>query len=432
MNKIGLIIQREFSTRVRKKTFIVLTILGPILAAAIFLLPAYLATLPDDERVITVLDESYLLNFDEGRDNLKLRYLPPDKFDRESGLAYSKEAGDYAFLHVPISEGGDPDWLARNVRLFREGDASLSVQNYLENRLEKYIQGEKLKASGVDPEIMARTKTNVKLRTVNTEEGTETANAALTKMGVGYVAAFLIYLFVFLYGAQVLRGVIEEKTNRIVEVIIASVKPFELMAGKIFGIGLVALLQFVIWLVFGIVLYAGAVYFLLGDALDPQNLTAGSAASEHTALKVMSTLGTLNFPLLLLSFLFYFLMGYLLYAALFAGLASVVDKESDSGQFTLPVMVPLIAAIIVLFRALDAPDGGLAFWFSMIPFTSPIIMMARIPFGVPAWELMLSMLLMLLSFGAALWAAARVYRTGILMYGKKPKFSELWRWLLYR
>jgi ABC-2 type transport system permease protein len=436
MGNIGLIIQREFKTRVRKKTFIVLTILGPILSAALFVVPAFLATLPGDDKIITVLDEPMLLDFDEGKENLKLRYLNPKDFNEELALKFSKKKKDYGFLHIPLSQTIDPDWLASNVKLYREGDVSIGVQNYIENRLEKYLQDEKLKASGVDPQIVARTKTNVNLRTINTKVGTETTNAAFLKMGIGYVTAFLIYMFVFLYGSQVMRGVIEEKTNRIVEVMVSSVKPIELMLGKILGIALVALLQFSIWVVFGALLYTASISLFLGDALNPENISAmgnNPAFNENSfAFDLFATLSTINFTLILSTFLFYFIFGYLLYASLFAGLASVVDKESDAGQFTLPVSLPLIIAIVVLIRAVDDPDGSLAFWFSIIPLTSPIIMLARIPFGVPTWQLILSMTLLLLSFLGAVWAAAKIYRTGILMYGKKPKFSELFKWLTYK
>jgi ABC-2 type transport system permease protein len=432
MGKIGLIIKREFSTRIRKKTFIVLTLLGPLLFGALLVAPAYLATLPGDVKVITVLDESLLLEMDKGNEELKLRYLPPNQFNRQQALKFSQQQSDYAFLYVPSSSGGDPDWLARNIKLYRAGDVSLSTQSYLEKRLEKYLQREKLKASGVDPQVVARSKTNVSLRTINTESGTETNNATILKMGIGYAAAFLIYFYVFLYGGQVLRGVIEEKTSRIVEVIISSVKPLELMVGKIVGIALLALVQFVFWLVFGALFYFLAITFILGDALDPEKIAAGGQMANNLTLDIFKSLSTLNFPLLIGAFLFYFLAGYLLYASLFAGLASVVDKESDAGQFTLPVTLPLILAIIVLLPAVDNPDGAVAFWFSLLPFTSPVIMLARIPFGVPAWQLLLSMSLLLLSIGLALWAAAKIYRTAILMYGKKPTFTELFKWLRHK
>ena len=437
MKKIGLIIQREFSTRVRKKSFIILTILGPILLAAIMFLPAYLASLPTDERIITVLDESILLDFEKGKDEVRLRYLPPDKFDFESAQAFSEAQGDYAFMHIPLSEGGDPDFVARNTRLMRAGDISISVESYLENTLEKYLQKEKLKAAGVDPEIIARTKTKVDLRVINTDEGLETENAAIIKMAIGYVAAFAIYIFIFLYGAQVMRGVIEEKTSRVIEIMVSSVRPFEMMSGKIIGIGLVALLQFTIWISLGIVFYVATVHLFIDPQIAASNLGAGNAVADglmadNALLGIYSSLQSIDFFGIIASFIFYFIFGYLLYAALFAAVGSAVDKESDSQQFMLPVSAPLILSLIVIIRALDNPDGDIAFWFSMVPLTSPLVMMARLPFGVAPWELILSMVILLISFVLLTWFAAKIYRIGILMYGKKPTFTELLRWARYK
>tara|TARA_R110002050_G_scaffold71466_6_gene153639 strand:+ start:667 stop:1977 length:1311 start_codon:yes stop_codon:yes gene_type:complete len=435
MKKIGLIIKREFSTRVRKKSFIILTLLGPLLMAAVMFLPAYLASLPTEDRVITVLDESLLLDFEKGKDEIKLRYLPPDKFDFASAQAFSEAQGDYAFMHVPLSEAGDPDFVARNVRLLRAGDISVSVENYLENTLEKYLQKEKLKATGVDPEIIARTKTKVNLRVINTDEGLETENATVVKMGLGYLAAFAIYIFIFLYGAQVMRGVIEEKTNRVIEIMVSSVRPFEMMSGKIIGIGLVALLQFTVWIALGSLFYFISVSLFIDPQLAAANLPSSAAnmpIPNDGLLSIYSSLQSIDFFSLIASFMFYFVFGYLLYAALFAAVGSAVDKESDSQQFMLPVSLPLILGLLVILRALDNPDGDIAFWFSMIPLTSPLVMMARLPFGVAPWELILSMLILLISFVLLTWFASKIYRIGILMYGKKPTFTELLRWARYR
>lgn len=435
MKKTWLIIQREFKTRVRKKSFIIMTILGPILSAALFILPAYLATLPEDNRTIMILDEPLLMDFDRGKDNVKFRYLPPDQFDLERAKDFFNKQDDYALLYIPASSLGDPDIIARSVVLFSKGDISIGVENYIENKLESYLQKEKLKAQGVDPGVIAATKSNVKLKTINIEEGEETSSLAPVKMGIGYIAAFLIYLFVFVYGAQVMRGVIEEKTSRIVEVMISSVKPFQLMAGKIFGLAAVALTQFLIWVIFGMGLYFVAIYFILGEQIDAtQVATRGMMTSENDTMifDIINTIDAINFPYIIGCFIFYFMFGYLLYAAMFAAIGSAVDKESDTQQFMFPVSIPLIAGIIVLIRALDNPDGAIAFWFSMVPFTSPIVMMARVPFNVPIWELALSMFVLVVSFVVMTWLAGRIYRTGILMYGKKPTFKELFKWISYR
>ncbi len=432
MSKTWLIIKREFSTRVRKRSFIVMTILGPVLSAALFILPAYLATLPQDYRTILVLDEPGLMNFDKGKDEVAFRYLPPKKYDLEAAKEFFKKEEDYAFLHIPLRAGGDPDFIARNTVLYSKGDVNPGIENYIEDKLEKYIQNEKLKALGVEPEVMARTKTSVNIKSYNLEDGTQTEGLALVKMGIGYVAGFMIYLFVFIYGAQVMRGVIEEKTTRIVEVMISSVKPFQLMLGKILGLAGVALLQFLIWVMFGALFYFLAFTFILEDQLDAANIASGVAAPNNDIIEIFKVIEAINFPYLIACFLFYFLFGYLLYAAMFAAIGSAVDKESDTQQFMFPVSLPLIAAIIVLIRALDDPNGSIATWFSMIPFTSPIVMMARVPFNIPWYELLTSMLILAGSFLIMTWLAARIYRTGILMYGKKPKLKEIIKWIRYK
>jgi len=436
MKNLGLIIRREFVTRVRKPSFIILTFLAPVLMAALLFLPAYLATLPGDEKVISVLDESVLMNFDKGNDELRLRYLNPRDFNFETAKAYSEANEDYAFLHVPLSEGGDPDFVARNIRLFRDGDVSLSVEGFLEGSLEKYIQKEKLKTEGVDPEILARTKTKVNLRVINTEAGLETENATLIKMGIGYVASFAIYMFIFIYGSQVMRGVIEEKTNRIMELMVSSVKPFELMMGKIIGIGALALLQFLVWIILGSIIFSvfGAVF--IDPAMSSGNMAAGTeqfdALKDTPVFEIYRSFQTVPFTNVILSFIFYFLGGYLLYGALFAAIGSAVDKEADSQQFMLPLTIPLILSLLVIIRALDNPDGAIAFWMSQIPLTSPLVMMARIPFEVPLWEQLLSMGILAVTFVFCVWLAAKIYRVGILMYGKKPTFKELYRWTRYK
>lgn len=436
MSKLGLIIKREFVTRVRKPSFIVLTLLAPVLMAVLLFLPAYLATLPGDEKTITVLDESILMDLREkGNDEIKLRYLDPKEFNFEQAKAISESNDDYAFLHVPLSQGGDPDFVARNIRVFREGDLSIGVEQYLERNLEKYLQKEKLKFEGVDPEILARTRSQVNLRVINTEAGIEAENSTVIKMGIGYVAAFTIYLFIFIYGSQVMRGVIEEKTNRIMELMISSIKPFELMMGKIIGIGALALLQFVIWIGLGVVIFM----VFSSVFIDPSLASPSAGGTEQfaaiqdsTSFEIYRSLQTVNWWELLFSFLFYFLSGYLLYGALFAAIGSAVDKEADSQQFIFPITIPLIVSLLVIIRALDNPDGTIATWMSMIPLTSPLVMMARIPFGVPGWQLALSMVLMVLCFIFFVWLAAKIYRIGVLMYGKKPTFKELYRWTRFK
>ena len=270
-------------------------------------------------------------------------------------------------------------------------------------------------------------------------------------MIIGYLSGFLIYLFIFMFGAQVMRGVIEEKTSRIIEVIISSVKPFQLMMGKIIGIAFVGLTQFLLWVILTIMIVTGvksAVFpekdasqikaqtELISTAGSMQNIQGIDAVDAEQSMSeienIFGSIENINFGIILGSFLFFFIGGYLLYAALFAAIGSAVDSEADTQQFMLPITIPLILSIIVMMNAIQTPDSPIAFWFSIIPFTSPVIMMVRIPFGVPYWQLFLSMGLLIITFIGATWVAAKIYRTGILMYGKKTTYKELWKWLRYK
>jgi ABC-2 type transport system permease protein len=302
----------------------------------------------------------------------------------------------------------------------------------MEDQLEQKAYEQKLRLEGVDPEVVKRAETNARLSSVLIgEEGEEENSAREFKMIRGLFAGYLIYIFVFLYATQIMRGVIEEKTSRIVEVIISSVKPMQLMLGKIIGIAGVGFLQFVIWVGLTAALYVGLSATLLADALNPETLAQMQAQPEAggMAAEAISALQSINYPLVLTSFLFYFIGGYLLYGALFAAVGSAVDAESDTQQFMLPLTLPLILALLVSMRIMESPDSPLAFWFSIIPFTSPVVMMVRIPFGVPMWELGLSMVLLVVGFLGTTWLASRIYRIGILSYGKKASFKDLWKWL---
>jgi ABC-2 type transport system permease protein len=436
MNKSWLIIQREFLTRVRKKSFLILTIVGPLLLGGLMVAPALLASLPDEDRTIMVLDQPNLLRFDKGSDKYELKYLNPKEFDLEKAKKFFMEKEDYALLYIPSGSGHDPDFFSKNMMLFGKKDIAMSVESWLSSKLKTLIENEKLKIAGVDPEIIAQNKTAVALRTINLSDEKESVSFTPIKMAIGYISGIFIYFFIFFYAGQVLRGVIEEKTNRIVEVIISSVRPFQLMFGKIVGIGLVGLVQFVIWVVLSSLIYVVLSTTLLKEKFDTMALAQQQGVADlgnlEPTFEIMQAVMSINFPLVLGSFLFFFLGGYLLYSGLFAAVGAAVDNETDSQQFMLPITVPLILAIIVTIRVIDNPDSALAFWFSIIPLTSPIVMMVRIPFGVAPWELILSMVLLVGGFLLANWIAARIYRVGILMYGKKATYKELFKWITYK
>jgi ABC-2 type transport system permease protein len=335
--------------------------------------------------------------------------------------------------------------------LIYDSQPGINVIRYIENTIENDIEKFKLAKSGIDQATMEAAKTSVRLVTTKLDEiGEESKSNTELSMAVGMFSGILIYMFIFLYGVQVMRGVIEEKTSRIIEVIISSVKPFELMMGKILGIALVGLTQFLLWTVLSSSLIMGSQmlvedYFAKEDsstsieqamsttkAISPEVEDEISAELNEEAISdIFAGIGQIDFPIIIGSFLFYFLGGYLIYSALFAAVGSAVDSEADSQQFMLPITMPIVFSFVMAQVVINNPESPMSFWLSMIPFTSPIIMMVRIPFGVPYWELALSMVLLILGFIGTTWVAGRIYRTGILMYGKKVSYKELWKWLRY-
>ena len=443
MHKIWLIIQREYLTRVRKKSFIIMTFLTPLLLAAFMLIPAWLATFSDSDDVVMVLDESGLFADKlESREDLKIIPVAAGSLE-QAKMAYQET--DYtALLHIPKLDLDKPD----GIRLYSKKNTSLQVKFRLENMLEKEIESQRFMASGIDREMLNKMKANVTMTTVNLSESGERDSNVWVTSGAGIIGAVIIYFFIFLYGVQIMRGVIEEKTNRIVEVMISSVKPFQLMMGKIVGIAGVGLTQFLLWVVLSTIVVGGVqAAFGIKPAPTPieqmqagRDLATGEEAAQtqeesqaNMLSEVSSAISNLNFPLLLGCFLFYFLGGYLLYGSLFGAIGAAVDNETDTQQFMFPITIPLIISFIMSYTVvIQNPDGPVAFWMSIIPFTSPIVMMVRIPFGVPASELLLSMGLLILGFVFTTWIASRIYRVGILMYGKKINYKELSKWLFYR
>ncbi|MDR2848741.1 MAG: ABC transporter permease [Bacteroidales bacterium] len=444
MNKTSIIIRREYLTRVRKKSFIVMTLLTPVLFAALMIVPVWFATMEDEDvKQIAVLDSSQLfVHKIPATDKYKFTYATDVQLeDFKKNLSQTEFFG---ILYIPPYI----TYIPSGTEFFSYKQPPVSLTMHIANAIEKTIETEKLKAHHIEnlDEILKSVRTHIDIRTFRMSEdgGKEKENHGILNMIVAYAAAFLIYFFVFMFGSQVMRGVIEEKTNRIVEVIVSSVKPFQLLMGKVIGVALVGLTQFVIWVTLTMLLVVVAQQLFLSGVTDAALQQAGSTqisslagnglqnpeVMEHAG-EFLSMLQSINFGVLIGSFLFYFLGGYLLYGSLFAAIGSAVDAETDTQQFMLPITIPLILAIMVMINAMQNPDGALAFWFSIIPFTSPVVMMARIPFGVPYWELALSMALLVATFTGAIWLSAKIYRTGILVYGKKLTWAELWKWLRY-
>ena len=416
MHKIWLIIKREYLVRIRKKSFIVMTILGPLLIAALMIIPIYLATESQQERIIAInQQEKFLL---EDTEFLHFSIIPD--FEATNLKKDFSQSPYYALLHIEEEK----------FTLYSNQQISLSVSEGIQRQIEQIIEINNLKKAGIDPQIIENAKTKVEVTTKLIEEdGSSTNSHSEASMGIGFVSGILIYMFIFMYGTMVMRGVIEEKTSRIVEVIISSVKPFQLMMGKILGVALVGLTQFTLWILLTIIISTVAELTFLDTSSMANQI--GSNEQSIILAELASITAGINLTQIFLSFIFYFLAGYLMYSSLFAAVGSAVDAEADTQQFILPITIPLILSFILIQPIMDAPDGTLAFWMSIIPFTSPVIMMVRLPFGVSSWELLLSMGILIGTFIATTGFAGRIYRTGILMYGKKTSYKELWKWLRY-
>lgn len=443
MNKILLIIRREYLTRVRKRSFVVMTILGPLLIAAMYAGIIWLALNSDslnEIKKVMVIDES---NVFEGKfENSKvLEFNYTQRKLEEAKQDFKKLKSDY-LLYIPPFSRDTPS----GIQLYAEKQPGVSIVNSISSQLAGVVEDNKLIAAGIDKKILENLKTEVNINTIRLTETGEETGSSNAAYGIGFLSSLLIYIFIFIFGVQVMRGVIEEKTSRIVEVIISSVKPFQLMMGKIIGIALVGLTQFMLWIVLTAAI-SGLVTSTLvsGDpSFDPAQMEQFSSAADQMPVQtgnlnnsqirdVLEAVDTINFPLIIGCFIFYFLGGYLLYSALFAAIGSAVDSEAETQQFMFPVTIPLIFAFVVSTSVvINAPDSSLSFWISVIPLTSPVAMMVRIPFGVPVWELLVSMASLVAGFFIVVWLASKIYRTGILMYGKKVSFKEIGKWLLYK
>lgn len=438
MNKIALIAEREFMTRVRKRSFIIMSVLGPVLFAALIAVPIWIGKESSETLAIQVVDESKLfLDKFKDSENIKFSYTNGSIEESKKKFNTNSEGKKKEFdgiLHIPAIDLDNP----KGIMYFSEKSLSAFTQGDIEKNIAQEIENQKLVRSGIDKNVLDKIRTKVNISTINLSEEGEKKSSSGAATIVGYVAAFLIYMFIFLYGSQVMRGVIEEKTTRIVEVIISSVKPFELMMGKILGIAGVALTQFLIWVVLSTVVSTvlSMVFGMDAAQVSPVGMGANAqlppSMQENPANEMISSFYSLNLPLIIFCFGFYFLFGYLMYGALFGAVGSAVDNETDSQQLVLPITIPLILSIVMISAVLNNPNGSLAFWFSIIPLTSPVIMMVRLPFIGFTWELLLSMGLLVGGFIGATWVAARIYRVGILMHGKKPSFKELGKWLFYK
>lgn len=438
MGKIGLIARREFNERVRKKSFIITTILMPLFFVGMIAMMMWMMTRESDkEREIIVLDNSGLVAprlADEGMIKYRMADQPLDSI--------RAEAPESTFGILVI--GSDIMTNSRDVQLYTYESSTMLIEEAIASQIRKIVEDEKLKTYNIENlnEIMEEVKTPIMIQTKEiTDSGDTRDSSSAFAMIAAYIFGFLIYMFVFLYGTMVMQGVIEEKSNKVLELMVSSVRPFELMMGKIIGIASVAVTQLLIWVVFIAVVGGAAINYFAGDMLDAaaaMNAAGGTMpvnldSANLDQMAIFSRLTDLRYVLTnVIGFVVYFIGGYLLYAAMFAAVGSSVDNEKDTQNLQMPITIPLILAIIVMMSSMQDPNSTLSFWFSMIPFTSPVIMMARLPYGVPTWELLLSIGLLYATFFAMVWFAGKIYRVGIFMYGKKPTFKELYKWMKYK
>lgn len=456
MEKIFLIIKREYLSRVKKKSFLIMTIAGPLLIVGMYALAIYFAVNAEDldkSKKVFVIDQSnYFSGQLKNKTNIEFIQIK-QSFEESKSLV--KDDENNLILNIPKNALEFPS----DITLYSSKQPNLKTVSSIESAIEEIIRNKKLLENGIDQKTLENLKTDVNIHTLKITEAGEENSSAGASYGIGFAGAILTYMFIFLYGVQVMRGVIEEKSNRIVEVIISSVKPFQLMMGKILGIALVGLTQFLLWVVLTVGISGIVGKNIGGDRLNTLNQSSKQLKEESITSTnigvgengnksnmdkndnfnkgrisdVLAAINTLNFPLILSCFLFYFLFGYLLYAALFAAIGSAVDSETETQQFMLPVTLPLIFSFIISSSAIvNAPDSNLAVWLSMIPFTAPVVMMVRIPFGVPTWQIICSMASVLIGFVGTVYLASRIYRIGILLYGKKVSFKELAKWIFYK
>lgn len=432
MRNLSLIIKREFNSRVRNKSFVVMTILSPLIFVGMIFLVAYLSSLNNEEiRSVAVLDNSgFFENTLEDSDNIIFKKL--EDIDLDSAKIISEEGDYHGLLFIP--ESNDISTLDQNVEFYVKGSPSVSVVQYIEKSLNATITNLKLERDGVDLLKIKASKSNVDLKIENYKGEQTSKMSSWIKAIFGGIAGYLLMMFIIIYGNMVMRSVIEEKTNRIIEIIISSVKPYHLMMGKIMGTSLAGITQFLIWVVLGSILMLVATT-VFGVNIEPSsmpNQEMMDTANNSAMQAIIYDIARLPIATLIFSFLIYFIGGYFLYSSIYAAIGAAVDNETDTQQFMLPIIIPLMLAMYVgFFAVIENPHGTIAVIFSHIPLTSPIVMLMRIPFGVPWWEILISMLLLFATFAFVVWFAAKIYRVGILMYGKKPTYKELYKWLKY-
>ena len=434
MGHLGLVTEREYLNKVKNKSFILATFLTPIIITLFIFLISYLTSINNDTiKVISVVDKTgYFTNSLDSSDDLKFEFI--NDFDLEEAKLVSKTKADYGLLYIPYYS--DLDRIADSTMFISEDAPSITIISRIEGKLEKVLTNKNFENAGLDIDKINKSKIYINLYQESFEGEETTKMDGIVKMAFAFFLGMLLYIFIFAYGGMIMMSVIEEKTSRIVEVMISSVKPFQLMMGKILGTSLASLTQFLAWSILLVMLsYVFTAIFGIESSVQNNELllsSSGNVSMNQEALDMVSAF--LNLPLLniLVAFLLYFIGGYLLYASLFAAIGAAVDNQTDAQQFMMPITIILILALYVgMFTVPEDPNGTVALIFSYIPFTSPVVMMMRIPNGVPIYEQIISIIILYFTFVLCIWFAAKIYRVGILMYGKKPSIKELIKWLRY-
>ncbi len=434
MGHLRLVTEREYLNKVKNKSFILATFLTPLIITGFIMFLGYLTSVNNDAvKVISVVDNTgYFTNSLISSDDLKFEFI--NDFDLEEAKLISKTKADYGLLYIPNYR--DLNQIADSTMFISEDSPSLSIISKIEGRIEKVLTNKNFENAGLDIEKINKSKIYINLYQESFEGEETTKMDGLVKVMFGMILGLLLYIFIFAYGSMIMMSVIEEKTSRIVEIMISSVKPFQLMMGKILGTSLAGLTQFLVWGLL-IMMFSYLMTSVFGIESTTQNNelllnSSGNMTMNQEALDVISAFISLPLLNILIAFLLYFLGGYLLYASLFAAIGAAVDNQTDAQQFVMPLTIILILALYAgILTVPEDPNGTVSILLSHIPFTSPVVMLMRIPYGVPFYEQIISIIILYFTFVLCIWLAAKIYRVGILMYGKKPSIKELIKWLRY-
>ena len=431
MKKLKLIIEREFLSKVRNKSFIVMTFLSPLLMIGMIALVAYLSkSSMEKKNAVAFVNESSIFTEEDFSNRATIDFEDMSAIGLEKAKQIVSESGHKGLLYIPDNKSLED--LGSTIQFYSTESPGMVLVSELENTIKSRLEKEKMMQLGIDPQKLEQSNVQVNIQMANFsgEKSSKMINGL--KIAIGMAAGYMVMMFIIIYGAMVMRSVIEEKTSRIVEVIISSVKPFQLMLGKVIGTAGAGLLQFLIWaVIIGILMFIGSWFFGV-DTMSGTNTAQMEAMAQSEAQFAFGEIAQLPLFSIFFWFILFFLGGYLLYSSIYAAIGSAVDNETDTQQFMLPVLMPLMIGFYIGFATvINDPHGTVSVIFSMIPFTSPIVMLMRIPFGVPWWQIVISLILLYVTFFFVIWVAAKIYRVGILMYGKKASYKEIYKWIRY-